>query len=370
MEKALINYLELCGTSYEIGYHVGKRAMTYSPQFIKMHKASSAIYTEREVIEMAEMFNQYCPGLNEELQGFADAIGTTRLHLFYYAMAYLVPGCSLLAVLPRLTDNGHVMVARNYEFSHKMDDLTFCKTKVTGKYSHLGSSIMNFGRSEGINEHGLMIAQTSCGRPVGNMQNMRKPAVKGLQFCAIIRSLLENCMNVSDALKLLKDMPIAYNINLILADKSGKVVLFETYDGNKAWEEINENTDKQYLHSTNHPHLPEIVKLEPMAMENSVVRYKLIESYMEKADKLKEDDLKELLLSMYPTGLCCHWYDDFFGTIRSVVFDVTLGTADVCWGGRAENGWKTYSLDTDMQAEKFLVSVNVEHPTFDLGRLI
>lgn len=34
-------------------------------------------------------------------------------------------------------------------------------------------------------------------------------------------------------------MPIAYNINLMLADKSGAAILFETYDGNKAWEEIN-----------------------------------------------------------------------------------------------------------------------------------
>lgn len=370
MEKALINHLELSGTSYEIGYKLGKRVMTYPTQFINMYKAPAPIHNEDEATELVEMLDHYCPGLNEELQGFADALGTTRLHLYYYAMAYLTPGCSLLAVLPKLTENGHVMVARNYEFSHKMDDLTFCKTKVTGKYSHLGSSIMSFGRSEGINEHGLMVGQTSCGRPVGNMPNMRKPAIKGLQFCAVIRSLLENCTNVADALNLLMDMPIAYNINLMLADKSGAAILFETYDGNKAWEEINGSTEKQYLHSTNHPHLPEIVALEPMAMENSVIRYKFIESYMGKADKLKEEDLKELLLSMYPMGLCCHWYEEFFGTIRSVVFDVTLGKVDICWGGGAENGWKTYTLDADMKTEKFMVSVNVEHPIFDLGKLI
>lgn len=370
MEKALVNYLELSGTSYEIGYELGKRILNYPPQVLNMFKAPSPICSEDEATELIEILDQYCPGLNEELQGFADALETTILHLHYYNAAYLTPGCSLLAVLPKLTENGHVMVARNYEFSHRMDDFTFCKTKVSGKYSHLGSSIMSFGRSEGINECGLMVGSTSCGRPVGNMPNARKPAIKGLQFCAVIRSLLENCTNVSDALKLLMDMPIAYNINLMLADKTGAAILFETYDGNKAWEEINAMTEKQYLHSTNHPHLPEIVALEPMGMENSVVRYKFIESYMEKSDKIKEEDLKELLLSMYPMGLCCHWFEELFGTIRSIVFDVTLGKVNICWGGRAENGWKTYTLDTDMKNESFMVSINLEHPTFDIGRMI
>ncbi|GMQ56246.1 hypothetical protein AN1V17_06390 [Vallitalea sediminicola] len=59
---------------------------------------------------------------------------------------------------------------------------------------------MQFGRSEGINECGLMVGQTSCGMPVGNMEMMRKPAISGLQFWAVIRSLLENCKDVDEAL--------------------------------------------------------------------------------------------------------------------------------------------------------------------------
>ncbi|MEJ8555084.1 C45 family autoproteolytic acyltransferase/hydolase [Tepidibacter sp. Z1-5] len=369
METARTNIFELCGTNYEIGYHLGKMAMN-CPQFAEMQKCPTGTFTEKRAKEMTKMFDQYCPGLNEELRGFAEAIGVTRLQMVYYAMTYLTPGCSLLAVLPKLTKNSHVMVARNYEFSHKMDDFSFCKTKVKGKYAHMGGSVMQFGRSEGINECGLMVGQTSCGMPVGNMETMRKPAITGLQFWAVIRSLLENCKDVNEALQSLMDMPIAYNINLILADKFGRAALFETLDGKKAVQKIDETTTKQYIHSTNHAHLPEIVEIEPLAMEHSACRYEFIKNYMDQANQLTDKDLKELLLSEYPTGLCCHWYDEFFGTIKSMVFDVTLGKVDICWGGLNQNGWKTYSLNTDMQVGNFMVNIKVEHPTFNFTRLV
>lgn len=273
MEKASVSIFEICGTNYEIGYQLGKAAMNY-PQFAEMQKCPPDTFTEKQAAKMTEMFDRYCLGLNEELQGFAEAIGATRLQMVYYAMTYLTPGCSLLAVLPKLTANGHVMVARNYEFSHKMD-FSFCKTKVTGKYAHMGGSVMQFGRSEGINECGLMVGQTSCGMPVGNMEFARKPAITGLQFWAVIRSLLENCKDVPEAVQSLMDMPIAYNINLIVADKFGKAVLFETLDGQKAFQKIDGTTEKQYLHSTNHAHLPEIIELEPMAMEHSTSSFRI-----------------------------------------------------------------------------------------------
>ncbi|MFQ8666455.1 C45 family autoproteolytic acyltransferase/hydolase [Anaerostipes caccae] len=369
MEKANVSIFELCGSNYEIGYQLGKIAMN-CPQFAEMQKCPPGAYTEKQAAQMTEMFDCYCPGLNEELQGFAEAIKTTRLQMLYYAMTYLTPGCSLLAVLPKLTANGHVMAARNYEFSHKMEDFSFCKTKVTGKYAHMGGSMMQFGRGEGINECGLMAAQTSCGMPVGNMEVMRRPAVTGLQFWAVIRSLLENCKNVEEALQTLEDMPIAYNINLILADKEGNAALFETLDGVKAFRKIDDTTEQQYLHSTNHAHLQEIINLEPMAMKHSVCRYNYIENFVNQSHGINTRDLKTLLLSKYPEGLCCNWYDNFFGTIKSMVFDVTLGTVEICWGGLEKNGWKTYFLVNDIKAENFTVDIKTSNSQFEDGAFV
>lgn len=56
-----------------------------------------------------------------------------------------------------------------------------------------------------------------------------------------------------------------------------------------------------------------------------------------------------------------------------MVFDVTLGKVDICWGGLIGNGWKTYSLDTDIQGENIVANISVEHPMdgiFDFNRLV
>lgn len=369
MEKATVNLYNFAGSNYDVGYQLGKNAIK-NPRFLQMQKSDTDIFTDAQAAKMNEMFDRYCPGLSDELRGFAEAAGASEKQLYYYAGTCLTPGCSLLAVLPKLTREHHVLVARNYEFSHKMDDLSFGKTNITGRYAHIGSSSMLFGRSEGINEYGLMVGQTSCGLPVGNFAPMRKPAVAGLQFWAVIRSLLENCKSVDEALKSVLDMPIAYNINLLLADKTGKAILFETFDGAKAWKLIDATTDEQYLHSTNHAHLPEINQISPMAMEHSICRYKYINEYMAGADRLTPEDLKSLLLAEYPNGLCCHWYEDFFGTVRSMVFDVTAGTVEICWGGLAENGWTSYSLKEDMAVQSKPICIKPEYPSFDFCKLV
>lgn len=368
MEKASVNILELQGTNYEIGFKLGK-AVLESGQISNV-KSSPDIFTKEEIKEMVDLFDEFLPGMNEEIKGFSDAIGLTELEVFYYALTYLVPGCSIIAILPELSNNDHVMVARNYEFSHKMEDFTFSKTQVKGKYAHMGGSVMIFGRSEGINEKGLMVGQTSCGMPVGNMDMLRKPAIKGLQFWAVIRSLLENCKDCDEALNMVLKMPIAYNINLMLADKSGKAVLFETLDGVKSYEVIDSTTKKQYLHCTNHPHLEDIIDIEPYGMEHSVTRYSYIENNLESKSNISKDDLKEMLLSEYPNGLSCHWYEEFFGTIKSMVFDVNQCKVDICWGGNEKNGWTSYSFDRELSEEVLLMDIDVKHPDFDFTRII
>ncbi|GMQ56245.1 hypothetical protein AN1V17_06380 [Vallitalea sediminicola] len=78
MEKERVSIFELDGTNYQIGYHLGKIAMN-NPQFVEMQKCHNGTFTDNQAEKMTEMFDKYCPGLNEELQGFAEAIGSTRL---------------------------------------------------------------------------------------------------------------------------------------------------------------------------------------------------------------------------------------------------------------------------------------------------
>jgi predicted choloylglycine hydrolase len=264
-----VNHLLLEGSSRDVGRTLGKICSSI-PGFKEFVRAREQFITKQELPQMLRLFDEFCPGLNEEIEGFAEELKIPAPEVFYYAMTYLRPGCSQMAVLPSKTENGHTLLARNYDFNDTVDDLTLYTTRVQGKYAHIGSSVVQFGRLDGLNEHGLAVSQTSAGLPVGNFEFAAKPVIVGLQFWAVIRSILENCRDVEEAILWTKEMPIAYNINLMIADPSGKAALIESFNGEKEMKIIDSHTKEQYIHSTNHVHLPGLKAYAPMSMKNSL----------------------------------------------------------------------------------------------------
>ncbi|SCY46200.1 C45 family autoproteolytic acyltransferase/hydolase [Alkaliphilus peptidifermentans] len=359
MEQLKMYYRELIGSNYEVGKQLGEY-FKQVPAFIQNQIAGDFQLTNEEEKSMRALFDTYCPGINEELAGYSEALGIDLKKTIYYAMTYLRPGCSQMALLPSKTEKGHVLLARNYEFNEAFEDNTFCLTKIQGRYAHIGSTIALFGRTDGMNEWGLGVSQSSAGLPVANIKYARKPAIVGLQFWAVIRALLENCKDVDEAIDYVKDMPIAYNINLIVADRKGKATLIETLEGRKAFKSIDSTAEEQYLHSTNHMHLEELKAIEPKSMRHSVVRYKLIKNTLDTKKQVTKDDIKTLLSTEYPKGLCCHYYEEFFGTLRGIIFDLTEGKAEVCFGSTALNKWHSFSLDHKEKYKEYLVNVKRE----------
>lgn len=343
MVKKQAYTLELSGTSYAIGYSLGK-ITGENTHLRNIHTAGFDNFDGNEVRKASEMFARWCPGLVEELQGFGDALGVRSEQIVYYAMTYLRPRCSQIAVSPGNSQIGRPLLARNYEFSHECEDFTLVRTSVEGKFTHLGTSVLFFGRDDGFNEQGLAVTMSSCGFPVGAMPYMRNPKLVGLQFWAVIRALLENCKDVAEAIVYMKEMPIAYNMNLMLVDKGGHIALVETLDGRMGVKQMDDSSDEKFLYATNHPVIPELVPFEPQGMRNSLVRDEIIRQTFEQKGSIAAEDLKKLLLGKYPEGLCCHYYEDFFGTTKSMIIDPAQGTLELCWGGLIENGWHRYDI--------------------------
>lgn len=363
--KAYHIYME--GESYEVGRTLGQMVLKAG---VDLQNARSSALSARDEQDIYKLFSEFCPGLNEEIAGFAEVLGIPPRQVIFYSLTYLKPGCSQMAVLPAQTANGHTLVARNYEFSDQMDDMTLFTTKVNGKYAHIGSASVMFGRADGMNECGLAVSQTSTGIPVGSMDFARKPAIPGLQFWAVIRSLLDNCPGVDEAVYLAKQMPIAYNINLLVADRQGNAALLESFDGEKAVKRIGSDTVEQCIFSTNHIHLPELKHHEPLSMRNSLVRYDLINRSLNERMPIDKDVLKNILSTQYPHGLCCHYYDEFFGTLRSMVFDLNDGTLDMCFGSPALNEWYTYYIDGPFLPREFPVRMKGEKMPPDFCEMI
>lgn len=350
---------ELAGTNYEIGYQFGKLIATI-PLLQAVHTAGIEGFDLKQVEEAAKLFDRWCPGLTEELCGFADALKVKPEQVFFYGMTYLLPRCSHIALLPSCTSEGKPLLARNYEFSHEAEDFCLFKTSVTGKYSHMGTSVLHFGRDDGFNEHGLAVTMSSCGFPVGALPYMRPPKLKGLQFWAVTRALLENCKDITEALEYLEGMPIAYNLNMLLLDKAGNAALVETMDGCTAVKQINPNSPEQMLYATNHALIPDLQLMEPQVMTHSAKRYDYIKKQIGHQSGVTQAQLKEMLLAKYPDGLCCHYFEEYFGTTKSMVISPLDGMIDLCWGGRSENGWHTYDIANPLGNSMQTVQINLE----------
>lgn len=339
-------HIPLSGDHYEIGRKLGQ-IMLQVPGITEQFQTPAGSFSREDSRQAFKLFDEFCPGINGEIAGFAEVLGIPAERVLYYFLSYLKPGCSQMAVLPGKTANGHTLMARSYEFGDQVEDLTLFTTAAAGRYAHIGSSLMLFGRADGINECGLAVSQTSAGLPVGSLEFARKPRITGLQFWAAIRSILDNCRNVDEALYMAGQMPIAYNINLMLADKTGQAALLETHDGRQAIRRIDSSTASQFLCSTNHIHLEELKQFEPLSMRNSLVRYEWLTRQLTGSESIAAEDLKRMVSSRYPDGVVCHYYDEFFGTLRSMVYDVNEGIVQVCFGSPLLNPWHSFRITAD-----------------------
>lgn len=334
--------LNLSGSHYEIGYQLGK--------MIANNELLKSKYIVKETIDMNQLnaindlLDQWCPGLTEEIQGFAKALEVKLESLFFYSMTCYVPRCSHIALLSNKTNENQPILARNYEFSNELEEFCLMRTEVEGKYTHIGTSMLQFGRDDGFNEHGLAVTISSCGLPVVNLPHMLKPRFNGLQYWVVVRALLENCKNVEEALVYLKDMPIVFNMNMILLDKTDHAALVQTMDGHIAFRQIDTYSQEQMLYATNHTVLPEFIHLEKQAFLHSIRRYQYIKNKLEDKLNITKSQLKNMLLTKYPQGLCFHNYKENFGTTKSMIISPRDGTIEICWGGRVENNWNIYDI--------------------------
>lgn len=332
-------HLVLRGTPREIGRQQGAMIKDF-PQAVTFFASGPFPKTSAPVDSTLKLMDRHCPGLLEEMTGFCEAAGFALEKLAFLAMTHIGgKHCSQFVVLPQASANGHTLVGRNYDFSEKVDDLKLTTIFPTGGYASFGFPTLFFGRNDGLNEHGLSVTMTAGGMPVGLEPGMQAPIQNGLQFWALVRTILDTCKTVEEAEECIAGFPCAGNPILIVADKSGKASMAEIHGPNVKITRV--GGDIPYMAATNHYQSAEMRAVDPTCMNHSSVRLATINQFLKgKAGKITLDNMKGLLATPYPEGPCAHFYIEWFGTLHSCVFDVTEGFGEVTFGSPAVNPWR------------------------------
>ena len=166
--------------------------------------------------------------------------------------------------------------------------------------------------------------------------------------------------NVQEAKSLIEEIPIASNINLIVADPL-EAARIEIFDGYKSITSIDEES-QDFIVSTNHAISLPIQKLSNRRLEQSTNRYHTLYEYLNRNELVSLESLKGLVEKEYPTGLTVHNYEEWFGTLHSVLFDLHNRTMNICFGSPLLNDW--YSLEVGGIMPFSEVNVNFKNKTY------
>ncbi|HFK1489439.1 TPA: choloylglycine hydrolase, partial [Bacillus cereus] len=102
-------FSSLKGSHYEIGKKQGEFVKQHSyliPQFIEQEN----LISHNHWTESRNILNQYCSGINEEIEGFCEVLKIPAKNMMYYYQTLLKAGCSHCVVLPKKTDSKHTYV--------------------------------------------------------------------------------------------------------------------------------------------------------------------------------------------------------------------------------------------------------------------
>ncbi len=153
--------------------------------------------------ELQSFYEENCPGITDEIQGLADNLGVRPEKLRIYNPPVYQPGnCSQIAVLSSSTRDKHIYVGRSYEYHHEMNDFRLCTVRIKGRVKHMGFTEYLLGRDDGMNQHGLCVTFAGCG------VFKREPVRRGFNFFLVVRTLLDNCIAVDEAVECLQKMPV------------------------------------------------------------------------------------------------------------------------------------------------------------------
>ncbi|UFU00701.1 C45 family autoproteolytic acyltransferase/hydrolase [Radiobacillus kanasensis] len=208
--------IQFRGNHYDFGYQQGMELK--NSLILKNRKRQWKVRKARFVIDEKEakaMFDRFAPAIWDELCGLGDALEWPMQKVLKefggYRLDYVKSGCSIVT--------GNDYFIRNYDYHPKTYEGRFVFYQPTDNgYAVVGNSQRITGRSDGMNENGLVMGY--------NFMHRKKPG-DGFICGMIGRMVLENCSNVKEAVQLLQEVPHRHSFSYIVYDTSGQTYVVE-----------------------------------------------------------------------------------------------------------------------------------------------
>ncbi len=302
------------GTHYEAGYKWGE--LLYKNSNIISNKHTFVITEERRKFanECLPIYEKYYPEILEEIKGIADGQKDSYENLYTFLLSMYCfefdNHCTCIA----LKDDQNIILGRNSDFLVELEKLYMnCLYKLDNVYSFNGNTTAFVEMEDGINEHGLAIGLTFI-----------YPEVIRVGFNAgiLVRYLLEKCKTTNEVIEKLRDIPIASQQTLTIADSTGNIVVVEC--NSEYIEVIKPSEVDGFVVAANEFNSPKMKKYNNYDIDD----WRAEERYSVAYNSLKENShhfsielVKDILSGKY--GFMCQ-YDRKTNadTVWSVIYDV------------------------------------------------
>ncbi len=261
------------------------------------------------------------PEVCEEIRGVTDTIGADYLT---FASWMLCMGCCMYNLEENIpvelrgctafafAKDGRVIYGRNNDLPPFLKEGS--KSEI---YAPDGGNLFNLTTSsfingeEGLNEHGLAVAMTFVMTELSSIR-------PGLNSCFVVRYLLEKASNTEEAMKQLMALPISSNCNILLADRTGKMLVVECTPVEKRIRE-----PENGILCTVNSFISDEMRPFDFASGDDYRSCERYETVMNTLPKLEGDIIAGTQgLLQGKTGFMCQYAEPDFETVWSSIFDL------------------------------------------------
>ncbi len=324
----------LYGDFYDMGYKYGnllyKTANFRLPEIDKRKKDFG--------LDCIADLKQFYPEIMDEINGFADGIKDHQDNVAAFLLSLVAfdytGQCSVFA----FKNKNSTIIGRNYDMPFTLKKFTESSLIApTNKLSYISQSDVFIGRSDGINEKGLFVGMSFV-----DGVSIRP----GVSFHFIIRKVLENAENTSQAIHIIKNANVSSSNNFIIADKVGDIAIVESSpEKSNVIRPIN---GQRYLHITNQFASEDMKPYDQggVSWSKSAERYQELTNLLGSIEYLNQDRAKEIVSN---SCVCLDLKKEKFGTIWSVVAELNTLSIE-----RAESKPKRTNFKSETRLEWWL----------------